>query len=189
MEGRGHSLRSNGGFGGFDYGVKAFRIRNRNFTEHFSVQRDVGLLASVDELAVPYTAHTAGCAQPRNPQPAEVPFSAFSPHASVDIGPYHSFFGQTEQMPGRGAMALDCFEDSFPRLAPCGAFSYSWHISFPLRVPDSLRLLAAAEWKGPHFSDIRQNQSQSREASQINCPLIICCACSAPIVLICRAVP
>jgi hypothetical protein len=152
MEGRGHSLRSNGGFDGLDYGVKAFRIRNRDFAEHLSVQRDVGLLASVDELAVPYAAHTAGRAQPRNPQPAEVPFSAFPPDSSVDIHPDHSFFGQTKQVPGRGAMALDCFEDSFPRLASCGAFFYSWHISFPLRVPGSLRLLAAAEWKGPHFS-------------------------------------
>jgi hypothetical protein len=30
---------------------------------------------------------------------------------------------------------------------PCGTFSDSWHISFPLRILDSSGLLAAAEWE------------------------------------------
>jgi hypothetical protein len=44
-------------------------------------------------------------------------------------------------------MSLYCFEDSFLRLVPCGTFSNSWHISFPLKILDSSGLLAAAEWE------------------------------------------
>ena len=46
-------------------------------------------------------------------------------------------------------MAFNGFEDTFLRLTPCGAFSYSWHISFPLNFVGSSRLLAAAEWANP----------------------------------------
>jgi len=44
-------------------------------------------------------------------------------------------------------MSLHGFEDSFLGPTSCGAFSDSWHISFPLKILDSAGLLAAAEWQ------------------------------------------
>jgi hypothetical protein len=54
------------------------------------------------------------------------------------------------QPAGSASMALDRFEDSFLRPAPCSTFSCSWHISFPLLVirgstRDYFDLLAAAD--------------------------------------------
>jgi hypothetical protein len=144
--GPGCDLRCRCGLSSFNDGVEGLRVGNGNLAQHFSVQRNVGFLAGVDELTVPYVSLSAGCVQSGNPQASEIAFPEFAANSSVDGRPYAGLFRQPVQPAGRTAMALYCIEDSFLGLVSCGTFSYSWHISFPLKIFVSSRLLAAAEW-------------------------------------------
>jgi hypothetical protein len=144
----GHDLRFRCGLGSLNDGVETRRVGNSDFAQHFSIQGDVGLLACVDELTVPYAALPAGCAQSRNPQAAEIAFAAPAADSSIDFCTDAGFFGQTIEPACGTTMALCCFEDSFLCPMSCGTFSNSWHISFPLKIFDSTGLLAAAEWNG-----------------------------------------
>jgi hypothetical protein len=130
----GNDLRFCRGPGGLNDGIETRRIGNSDLAEHFSVQRDIGLLAAVDELTVPHAALPAGCAQSRNPQTPEIPFSIFSVNSSIDARPHRGLFGQTIEPTCGAAMSLYRFENSFLGPMSCGTFSYSWHISFPLRI-------------------------------------------------------
>jgi len=136
-------------FGSLDDGVEAFGVGYSNFAQHFPVQGDVGFFTAVDELAVSYASLPARCAQACNPQTPEIPFPAFAVDSSINGRPHSSFLGEAIQPTCGTAMALYCFEDSFLCLVSCGTFSNSWHLSFPLKIFDSLSLLAAADWKEP----------------------------------------
>jgi hypothetical protein len=57
-----NSLRSEGGFGSINDGVKTFRVCYGDFAQHLPVQDNVGLFAAVDKLAVSYSSLPAGCA-------------------------------------------------------------------------------------------------------------------------------
>jgi len=130
----GNDLRFCCGPGGLNDGIETRRIGNGDLAEHFSVQRDFGLLAAVDELTIPHAALPAGCAQSRNPQTSEIPFSISAVNSSIDVGPHRGFFGHTIEPTCGATMSLYRFENSFLRPMSCGTFSYSWHISFPLRI-------------------------------------------------------
>jgi hypothetical protein len=132
--------------GGLNDGIERLRIVDGNFTEHLTVQGDIGLFTAINKLAVPYPALPACGAQSNDPQAPEIAFSAFAIDSGVDVRAESGFFGKTILAACCAAIALDRFEDSFFRLAPCSAFSYSWHVSFPLKLGHSSRLLAAAEW-------------------------------------------
>jgi hypothetical protein len=120
--------------GRLDNGIEALRVGDGNFTEHFTVQVDIGLLAAIDKQAVPYAPLSARSTQTNNPQTSEISFAAFSVDASTHGGPNGGFFGRTIKMTRGAAMAFYCFQDSFLSVASGGAFSYSGHISFPLQL-------------------------------------------------------
>jgi hypothetical protein len=123
--------------GSFYDSVEGLRVVNSYFAQHFPIQGNFGFFTAVNEFAVPYAPLTACCAQSGNPQAPEVAFSEFSADSSVDCRPDTGFFCQPIQPASGTAMTFYCFEDSFFRLASCGAFSYSWHFSFPLKFIDS----------------------------------------------------
>jgi hypothetical protein len=128
-------------------GIESLRIIDGYFAQHLSVQGDVGLFQAIDKDAVAYAPLPACGAEPNNPQAAEITFSALAIDPGVDAGADTGFFRETDLLTGSAAITPDVFENTFLRLAPCGAFSYSWHVSFPLKKCISLRLLAAAEWE------------------------------------------
>lgn len=86
-------LRLRDGLDSLEDRVKTIRIENRNFTEHLSIQPDVGMLAPVDEFAVSHPALSAGGVQPDDPKSAELAFSSSSVSLSVDAGPYYGLLG------------------------------------------------------------------------------------------------
>jgi len=95
IAGRGRDCGSRfcNGFDGFYDSVKAFGIGNGNLTEHLSIQCNTGLLAAIDELAVPYAALPAGGVQTDNPKPAKFTLSPSSVFLSIDVRTYSSLFG------------------------------------------------------------------------------------------------
>jgi hypothetical protein len=120
-----------GGFGFFDNGVKAGRIRDGDLAKHLAVQSHVGFFQAADELAVSHAALTTGGIQPNNPKCSEVALSLLAPDSCIHLRTNGGFFSQTVQMSWSANMALDGLEDPFSCAASGSAFSYSWHISFP----------------------------------------------------------
>jgi hypothetical protein len=102
-----YDLRCCRSFDSLDYGIEALRIGDGNLAQHFSIQRDVGLLQAVDELAVSDAPLPARSVQSRNPETAEIPFLAFAPDSGIDIRSYSGFLGQPDQVARRAAMAFD----------------------------------------------------------------------------------
>jgi hypothetical protein len=124
--------RAQGGISRFYYRIEPLRIVHGDFTEHLTIQCNIGFLATVNELTVADAPLPARRAQAGNPEPPKIAFAAFAVDPGVDVRPYGGLFGQPIQVARRTAMAFYGFEDSFLRLVPCGAFSNSWHVSFPL---------------------------------------------------------
>jgi hypothetical protein len=134
-------------FGRLNDSIEAIWVSYSNFTQHFTVQLNVGFFAAVDELAVPYAPLPTGSAEACNPQSSEISFAAFAVDTGIDGCPNGSFFSEAINVTCWPATPLYCFEDSFLGLVSCRAFSDSWHISFPLRIFDFFGLLAAADSK------------------------------------------
>jgi len=133
-------LSTNSSFGSLNDIIEALWVSYGNFTQHLTVQLNVGFFAAIDELTVSYASLPAGSTQPYNPKTSEISLAAFAVDSGIDGSSHTSFFGQAIIVTRRSAVSLYCFEDSFLSSVSCRAFSYSWHISFFLSEFSTFRL-------------------------------------------------
>ena len=110
-----------GRLGLFQYGIKTGGIGDRDFAEHLAVQLDMGLLATIDKLAVTITPLSTGRAETHDPEAAKIAFTQLATDPGIHAGAYACLLGQTEQTPGGATVSLDGFEKSLVGLTPCGA--------------------------------------------------------------------
>jgi len=91
-------LLNRGGFCCGDDCVEAGRVGNRDFAEHFPVQRDIGLFESRDKPAVHNAALPAGGGQSGNPKRPEIPLTQLSADAGIYPRSSDGLFGCAIQM-------------------------------------------------------------------------------------------
>lgn len=111
--------------------IKGTRIVNRDFGEHLTIELNIGLLQSTDELAVadPMLSHSG--ADPGDPQLAKVAPASTAVAEGVDTGSNQGFLGGSQEFPPPADKTLGSLEHAFPCLGASSPFDRPHRTSLP----------------------------------------------------------
>lgn len=127
----GRVKRSERSLGDLDDLVESGGINDGDVGEHLTVENDVRLLETVDELAITKSAHTNSGVDADDPEATEISFPRATVARRVNVGAKHGLLDCSQELATTAAETLGALEETILGATTRGTFGNS-HSYYPL---------------------------------------------------------